>query len=105
MLFTAMTRAKGWVHVSGVGTGAETCKKEIDVALADFPYIRFVYPGPEQLKVMRRDLAADAIRKQEARRMMEQLVDEYGVSPEELSLFVQDRKGKDGKGRKKRGQK
>ena len=31
MLFTAMTRAKGWVRVSGVGNGADRCSEELGV--------------------------------------------------------------------------
>lgn len=97
MLFTAMTRAKGWVRVSGCGTGAHTCKEEIDTALRNFPYLRFSYPSEAQLKVMRRDLAADAIRKQQAQRLMEQLVEEYGVTPQELGLFLEGRREKSAK--------
>ncbi len=55
MLFTAMTRAKGWVNVSGIGSQAESCKHEIDKAIKEFPNLRFIYPSEAHLKVMQRD--------------------------------------------------
>jgi superfamily I DNA and RNA helicase len=89
MLFTAMTRAKGWLRVSGVGRGAELCKREIETALSQFPYLHFNYPSEEQLKVMRRDLAEKAIRKQRAERMLDDVLAE--MSPEDIERFLEQR--------------
>ena len=56
-VFTAMTRAKGWLHITGVDSGAtESFKKEINLAKQNYPNLRFVYPSQEELVYMKRDL-------------------------------------------------
>lgn len=97
MLFTAMTRAKGWVHVSGIGESAAFFKKEITQALANCPFLRFTYPNPDQLKIMKQDLAEDSLRKQEAEKLLESLVELYGVSAEEVEQYIKHRKIKKNK--------
>lgn len=89
VLFTAMTRAKGWVRVSGVGKSAAACEQEIDTALRNFPYLKFKYPDKEQLKIIRRDLAARAIRKQAAERKLDEVLDEMGA--DEIRSFLEQR--------------
>lgn len=54
--FTAMTRAKGWLYVTGVGSAAVEFEKEIAKAKANCPTLSFTYPSPEQLVYMKRDL-------------------------------------------------
>jgi superfamily I DNA and RNA helicase len=92
MLFTAMTRAKGWVRVSGVGESAERCKREVDTAAKNFPYLIFKYPSPGELKIMKRDLAEAADRRMKAWRLIEQLGEEY--SEEEIQAMLAEAKGK-----------
>ena len=43
-LFTAFTRAKGWLRVSGMGSGAAKFKEEIDKALQLMPRMQFIQP-------------------------------------------------------------
>lgn len=54
--FTAMTRAKGWLYVTGVGHAARVFADEIANAKKNFPFLRFKYPNPQQLVYMKRDL-------------------------------------------------
>lgn len=54
--FTAMTRAKGWLYVTGLGADAEAFQIELNSAKSNFPNLVFTYPTPEQLVVMKRDL-------------------------------------------------
>lgn len=89
LLFTAMTRAKAWVRVSGIGEGAATCKREIDEALKYFPNLVFNYPSREQLKILRRDLADKAIRKQQVERQLDTIMDQ--MSPEEIKRYIEQR--------------
>jgi len=99
LLFTAITRAKGWVRISGIGIAAALCKHEIDLALAHYPNLVFDYPGPEELRILRRDLAASAMRKQEAQRKLDALVDEMGI--EEVADYLKTLSGEPSK-RKRR---
>lgn len=91
MLFTAMTRAKGWVRVNGIGKYAERCLRELQQAKAFFPSLVFSYPGPEELKIMKRDLANVADRKMKALRMIEQLRGEY--SDDEIAELMMEIRG------------
>jgi superfamily I DNA and RNA helicase len=54
--FTAMTRAKGWLYVTGVGEYANRFSTEISTAKFHYPNLVFQYPNPEQLAYMKRDL-------------------------------------------------
>ena len=89
MLFTAMTRAKGWVRVSGIGQGAEECKSEITKALNEFPYLKFDSPSQEQIKIIRRDLAEKDAQKQAAERKLDEILDFF--TSEEVERFIKQR--------------
>ena len=89
MLFTAMTRAKGWVRVSGIGQGAVECESEISKALNEFPYLRFNYPSQEQIKIIKRDLAKKAAQKQIAERKLDEILEFF--TPEEIERFIKQR--------------
>ena len=85
-LFTAMTRAKGWVKVSGVGEGAEECKTEVETALENFPNLVFEYPSSEQLKVIKRDLADKDSKKLIAEKQLDNLLEM--MSPDEIKKYI-----------------
>ena len=89
VLFTAMTRAKGWVRISGLGAGAVECKTEITKALNEFPYLRFYYPSQQQIKVIKRDLAEKAVRKQRAEQKLDEILEIF--TPEEIERFIKQR--------------
>jgi superfamily I DNA and RNA helicase len=61
IIFTAMTRAKGWLRVSGIGPSAAAFKKELDTAKANVPYLKFVYPSEAQLIRIKRDQSQDGV--------------------------------------------
>lgn len=94
MLFTAMTRTKGWVRVSGIGSAAEICRQEIETALSNFPYLRFNYPSKQELKIMKRDLAEKTIRKQKLERMLDDVSKEW--TQEEITRYLEQRAIKKG---------
>lgn len=56
MLFTAMTRAKAWLTLSGTGPNFEYFLRELEQARSNFPKLDFEYPSGEALSIMRRDL-------------------------------------------------
>jgi superfamily I DNA and RNA helicase len=94
MLFTAMTRTKGWVRMTGVGDGAKRCMKELEFAKINFPSLVFTYPGPEDLQIMKRDLADAADKKIKARRLIEQLQED--LTDEEIEQMLKESKSQRG---------
>ncbi|MFQ5978923.1 MAG: ATP-binding domain-containing protein, partial [Candidatus Heimdallarchaeota archaeon] len=92
ILFSAITRAKGWVRISGVGEEAEKCKKEVETAMSLFPFLKFQYPNPEELKVMKRDLEGKAAARMKAERELEKILKK--IPGEEIKRFVDQRLSK-----------
>ncbi|MEN3130499.1 ATP-binding domain-containing protein [Bacillus cereus] len=58
-IFTAFTRAKAWIKFSGVGKHFDYIINEINVAKEKFPNLEFTYPGSEEIKTLRRELAKE----------------------------------------------
>lgn len=55
-VFTALTRSKAWVRVSGMGDIAVGLMNEISEALAKFPNLEFVMPDLSKINFIQRDL-------------------------------------------------
>lgn len=56
-LFTAFTRAKGWLRVSGTKPNADAFLREIQQAMHNVPDLRFTCPDPEEVETLQRDLS------------------------------------------------
>lgn len=94
VLFTAITRAKGLVRISGVGESAAKLFAEIDLAKRNYPDLVFVYPGPARLKQIRRDWDRDTAKKSKAQAEVERLLREH--DPETLlEMLKQQAKARD----------
>lgn len=78
-LFTAMTRAKGWLEVTGVGLGAVNCKKEIELAKQKFPNLEFTYPSTQQIKQIKHDLRGAAASRHRIDRQLDLLIENLGI--------------------------
>lgn len=72
-LFTAFTRAKGWLRVSGTKPGADPFVREIEQAMDNVPDLRFTYPDPEKVETLQRDLSGRFGEIENFIRRMEQL--------------------------------
>lgn len=48
--FTAISRSKAWVRISGTGPLMKRAKAEIDAILCDIPHFRFPFPNMENLR-------------------------------------------------------
>jgi superfamily I DNA and RNA helicase len=59
--FTAMTRAKGWLHITGMEQAAEDFCAELTQAKSNFPDLVFRYPSPAEIVYMKRDLTEVSI--------------------------------------------
>ena len=72
-LFTAFTRAKGWLRVSGTKPGADCFLDEIEQAMHNVPELRFTCPDPEKVETLQRDLSGRFGEIENFIRRMEQL--------------------------------
>jgi superfamily I DNA and RNA helicase len=88
-IFTAFTRAKAWLRVSGLQTGAAPFFDEIDAALGNFPHLRFTYPDPNVVDTIQRDMSERTIKMKESLDRFREEMRRIGVSEEEVEeLFV-----------------
>jgi len=90
LMFTAITRTKGWVTITGIGTPAEMWVTELSQALEKCPNIEFKYPSRKELNIMKMDVKEKAERKSKQARMLDELLSE--MSSEEIKNFLEQRK-------------
>jgi len=67
--FTAISRSKAWVRISGVGPQMDAVKEEVEKIRADFPKLSFIFPDLE--KIRRLDASETSRRKKEVKRAAE----------------------------------
>lgn len=89
LMFTAITRTKGWVTISGIGNAAQKWADEVSAAKANFPDLKFIYPSKSEMKIMERDMQESALRKSKQAKMLDELLSD--MSPEEIKLFLEQR--------------
>lgn len=95
MLFTAMTRSKGWLTMTGSGSQADSWKKEIDMAKSKCPSLVFKYPTKSQLKVMTRDMDEATIIANRREKLADDLLKTMDV--EQAIEFLQQKGKRKGK--------
>lgn len=86
-IFTAFTRAKAWLRVSGVGSQAEYFFDEIDRAISKTPCIEFIQHNPEDIETLQRDLSNQKQALKRLRDQMEEQMDMLNVSEEDKVNF------------------
>lgn len=90
-LFTAFTRSKAWLNVTGMGGKTYLLVQEINMALSKMPNLEFVYPNIEQMEVFQRDLAPINITKAALREKVQKLraeAEKLGMTKDELSNLL-----------------
>lgn len=75
-LFTAITRSKAWLRLSGIGGEAEVFFDEIKASLENFPRLKFVYPDLAKIDTIQRDLSERSAKIQQ----IQQLALELGLT-------------------------
>jgi len=103
-LFTAMTRAKAWVTITGTGDMMSIFTKEIEKTLANYPNLIFYQPNRDSLKVFQRDLEKKQAAQNKLSRVLEEISQQSGEDRQLiLEEFIQKerRKVKKNKGRDK----
>jgi superfamily I DNA and RNA helicase len=66
-LFTAFTRTKGWLRLTGMGLNFRPLEREIGKALELAPDMKFIMPDPAKIAQIQRDLSDRDARMQRAR--------------------------------------
>jgi superfamily I DNA and RNA helicase len=56
IIFTAMTRTKGWLYMSGVGEKSKIFCDELAMAKNNFPFMKFKMPTEGEYRKLKRDL-------------------------------------------------
>jgi superfamily I DNA and RNA helicase len=95
-LFTAFTRTKGWLRISGIAPGFSALHSEIIRALELSPTMHFTMPDPAQIEMIQRDLSDKDSRIQRAREEVDRLRDSLGLSDDDLRQVLLDR-GRNGR--------
>lgn len=92
-LFTAFTRTKAWLRVSGMQGGAKTIGTELAAARRHFPYLEFKMPDLEEIELIQRDLGKKTAKAKKIRDEVFLKLRNEGFSEEEISdLFVVENK-------------
>jgi superfamily I DNA and RNA helicase len=95
-LFTAFTRTKGWLRITGMGLNFRPLQQEIDKALELAPDMKFVMPDPAKIAQIQRDLSDRDARMQRAREEMDRLQESLSLSDDEFRAILAE-KSKDGR--------
>jgi len=100
LIFTAFTRTKGWLTISGVGQILDNLFREIIQAKQNLPHIKFTYPSAAQAQQIEHDLQnIDVDLKADMASDIEvykSLMKKYGT-PERMMQHLAEDKGRKGK--------
>nr|WP_283105007.1 ATP-binding domain-containing protein [Shewanella dokdonensis] len=91
-IFTAFTRTKAWLKVSGVGNAAQFFFDEIETSLHNSPSLIFNVPDKKEIETIQRDLNS---KPQELRKLQKLYNDllEKGFTEEEIQMELDLTKG------------
>jgi superfamily I DNA and RNA helicase len=74
-VFTAISRSKAWVRITGVGDGMIKAKVEIDKILADLPSFHFNFPNLDSIKNLDVETHRRSIELQKVKSSVDGLID------------------------------
>jgi superfamily I DNA and RNA helicase len=98
ILFTAITRSKGWVRVCGIGPGMDGLQEEFKKIQENNYHLKFRYPTKEEmnhLNIIHRDLSGEELKKiekgnDEAKSLLEKL-ENNEIKSSDLSQEIKDK--------------
>jgi superfamily I DNA and RNA helicase len=94
-LFTAFTRAKGWLRISGVGPTAGVVQHEVALALENYPHLRFRMPDMERVETIQRDLSKRSVKAKKIRAEYVKKLSDIGLSEDEVADLLSLESGYD----------
>lgn len=89
-LFTAFTRSKAWLKISGIGKGFEFLEEEIKKAKDNYPNLKFIYPNKDMVKQHQRDLSKMNEKKEMFANMVKEFAKKAGLTTEEAIEMFKD---------------
>jgi len=99
-VFTAFTRSKAWLRVSGVGAIANGLIEELRAALANFPFLRFEMPDLARVEFIQRDMSKKQARLKKIRDQYLRELQRQGFTEDQaLELLQEDSGGSPRSGR------
>ncbi|OEE76717.1 DEAD/DEAH box helicase [Vibrio genomosp. F6] len=89
-IFTAFTRAKAWLRVSGIGKYADYFFAELNQALSLAPELVFIQPDPETIETLQRDLSEKNQQIKKLKREYEEQLELLGVNESDKKAFFRE---------------
>ena len=96
-LFTAFTRTKGWLRITGMAPHFAPLRAEIVKALEIAPLMKFKMPDPDEIETIQRDLSEKDARIQRARAEMERVKETFGLTDDDFKEVFAERRGRHGR--------
>lgn len=94
-IFTAFTRSKAWLRVSGMAPTATPIIKELRTAAANSPHIKFVMPDLKEIETIQRGFSKKQAIARAAREQYIKQLRSAGFSEEEIEEEIQQGMGND----------
>ena len=85
-IFTAFTRTKAWLRVSGVGDRAKELGGELSMAVDNAPRIQFVMPNLKAIETIQRGFSKKAVKAKAAREKFIRELRTIGLSDDEIEM-------------------
>lgn len=82
-LFTAITRSKGWVFITGSGNGAIKCNEELEVLVTNANNLNFYQPSGDAVRTIKEMSTAVSKKKKALQFNLSQLAKDEGITVEE----------------------
>lgn len=86
-IFTALTRTKAWLRVSGVGAEAEYFLKELKLAIQKSPRLEFQFPDLKKVNMLQRDLNVREMKLTKLREKLRKDLQRLGLQEADLAEF------------------
>ncbi|RQP36506.1 DEAD/DEAH box helicase [Burkholderia ubonensis] len=87
-LFTAFTRTKCWLRISGLAKYAGTLFEEIETALAKAPRLEFQWPNLANVETLQRDLSQRQAKARRAREEYLRTMSDLGFSDDDAQAWT-----------------
>jgi superfamily I DNA and RNA helicase len=88
-IFTAFTRSKAWLRVSGVGAHASSLIQEVETALSKAPHLEFEVPDRTKVDMIQHDISRRTERVKRIRSQYLDQLDQLGISEGEVEQYVE----------------